>query len=46
MLILKIFIQAEKLKLETQLKMLDQELEAVKEGENKSIQQWKPEFTA
>ena len=39
-------IQAEKLKLETQLKMLDQELEALKEGEHKSIQQWKPEFTA
>ena len=39
-------IQAEKLKIETQLKLLDQELESVKEGENKAVQQWKPEYTA
>ena len=39
-------IQAEKAKLETQLKLLDQELEAVKQGEDKAVQQWKPEYTA
>ncbi len=37
-------IQAEKLKLETQLKLLDQELQACKEGEDKSIEQWKPNY--
>lgn len=39
-------IQAEKAKLETQLKLLDQELEACKEGENAAVKQWKPEYTA
>lgn len=37
-------IQAEKMKIETQIKMLEQEFESVKQGEEKSIQQWKPEF--
>ena len=37
-------IQAEKTKLETQLKLLEQEYEACKEGENKEIQHWKPEY--
>ncbi len=37
-------IQAEKLKLETQLKLLDQELEACKQGEDKSVEQWKPNY--
>lgn len=37
-------IQAEKMKLETQLKLLDQELQACKEGEDKSIEQWKPNY--
>lgn len=39
-------IQAEKAKLETQLKLLDQEYEACKQGEDKAIQYWKPEYTA
>jgi len=39
-------IQAEKAKIETQLKMLDQELEAVKQGEQEGIKQMKPEYTA
>ena len=39
-------IQAEKAKLETQLKLLDQELEACKQGEDAAIKQWKPEYTA
>ncbi len=39
-------IQAEKAKIETQLKMLDQELESCKEGEKAGIQQFKPEYTA
>lgn len=37
-------IQAEKMKLETQLKLLDQELEACKQGEDKSVEQWKPNY--
>ena len=37
-------IQKEKAKLETQLKLLDQELQACKEGEDKSIEQWKPNY--
>lgn len=37
-------IQAEKMKIETQLKLLDQELQACKEGEDKSIEQWKPNY--
>lgn len=37
-------IQAEKMKLETQLKLLDQELQACKEGEDKSIEAWKPNY--
>jgi len=37
-------IQAEKAKLETQLKMLDQELEATKQGEDKAVEQWKPNY--
>ena len=39
-------IQAEKAKLETQLKLLEQELQACKDGENKAVQMWKPEYTA
>ncbi len=39
-------IQAEKMKIETQLKMLDQELESVKQGEDAAVKQWKPEYTA
>lgn len=39
-------IQAEKAKLETQLKLLDQELEACKQGEEAAVKQWKPEYTA
>lgn len=39
-------IQAEKAKLETQLKLLDQELEACKQGEDAAVKQWKPEYTA
>lgn len=39
-------IQAEKAKLETQLKLLNQELEACKQGEDAAIKQWKPEYTA
>ena len=39
-------IQAEKAKIETQLKMLDQELESVKQGEDNAVKQWKPEYTA
>lgn len=39
-------IQAEKAKLETQLKLLDQEYEACKQAEDKAIQHWKPEYTA
>ena len=39
-------IQAEKAKLETQLKLLDQELEACKQGEDKGAEQFKPNYTA
>ena len=39
-------IQAEKAKLESQLKLLDQELEACKQGEDAAVKQWKPEYTA
>jgi len=39
-------IQAEKAKIETQVKMLDQELESIKQGEDKAIQNWKPQYTA
>lgn len=39
-------IQAEKAKLETQIKMLDQEYESVKQAEDKGVQQMKPEYTA
>lgn len=39
-------IQNEKAKIETQIKLLDQEYNACKEGENKAIEQWKPEYTA
>lgn len=39
-------IQAEKAKLETQLKLLDQELEACKQGEDAAVKQRKPEYTA
>ncbi len=39
-------IQAEKAKLETQLKLLDQELDACKQGEDAAVKQWKPEYTA
>lgn len=37
-------ITAEKTKIETQLRMLEQELAAVKEGENKGIEHAKPNF--
>ena len=37
-------IQAEKTKLETQLKLLEQEYTACKEGENKEAEHWKPEY--
>ncbi len=37
-------IQAEKAKIETQLKLLDQELESCKEGEKSAIEQWKPNY--
>lgn len=39
-------IQAEKAKIETQLKLLDQELEACKQGEDKAVEQWKPNYVA
>ena len=39
-------IQAEKQKIETQLKMLEQEYESVKQGEDAAVKQWKPEYTA
>ena len=39
-------IQAEKAKLETQLKMLDQELESCKQAEDKGVEQMKPNYTA
>ena len=37
-------IQAEKAKLETQLKLLEQEYEACKQGEENEIKMWKPEY--
>lgn len=37
-------IQAEKLKIETQLKQLDQEYDSCKQAEDKEIQRWKPEY--
>lgn len=39
-------IQAEKLKLETQLKLIDQEYDACKQGEDNAVKNWKPEYTA
>ena len=39
-------IQKEKAQLETQLKMLDQEYESCKQGEDAAIKQWKPEYVA
>lgn len=39
-------MQKEKAKLETQLKMLEAELEGVKKGEQDAVQQWKPEYVA
>jgi len=39
-------IQAEKAKIETQLKMLDEELQSVKQGEDAAVKQCKPEYTA
>lgn len=39
-------IQQEKAKLESQLKMLDQELQSISEAEDKAVQAWKPQFTA
>lgn len=39
-------IQQEKAKLETQLKMLEQEYEACKQGEDAGIKAMKPEYTA
>lgn len=37
-------IQAEKTKIETQLKLLDQEYDSCKQGEDKEVQRWKPEY--
>ncbi len=37
-------IQAEKQKLETQLKLLDQEYEACKQAESEEVKRWKPEY--
>jgi len=37
-------IQAEKLKIETQLKALDQEYDSCKQAESKEIERWKPEY--
>lgn len=39
-------MQKEKAKLETQLKMLEAELEGVKQGEQDAVKQWKPEYVA
>lgn len=39
-------IQKEKAKLETQLKLLDQEYEACKQGEEKAAEMFKPNFVA
>jgi len=39
-------MQKEKARLETQLKMLEAELEGVKQGEQDAIKQWKPEYVA
>ena len=39
-------IQQEKAKIESQLKMLDQELQSVSEAENKAIENWKPNYIA
>lgn len=38
-------IQAEKQKIETQLKLLDQEYESCKQAEEKSVEMWKPNYT-
>ena len=37
-------IEQEKAKLESQLKMVEQELQGVTEGENKSFETWKPNY--
>lgn len=37
-------ITAEKEKIETQIKMLDQEYQSVKDAESKAIEQWKPQY--
>ncbi len=39
-------IQAEKAKIETQIKLLEQEYEACKQGEDRSVQMFKPEYTS
>ena len=39
-------IQQEKAKIESQLKMLDKELQSVSEEENKAIENWKPNYVA
>ena len=39
-------IQQEKAKIESHLKMLDQELQSVSEAENKAIENWKPNYVA
>lgn len=39
-------LQKEKAKLETRLKLLEAEYDAVKQGEDKSAQFWKPEYVA
>lgn len=39
-------IQQEKAKIESQLKMLDQELQSVTEAEGKAIENWKPNYVA
>lgn len=37
-------IQAEKLKIETQIKLLDQEYDSCKQAESKEVERWKPEY--
>lgn len=39
-------LQQEKTKIETQLKMLQAELEGVRQGEQDAVKQWKPEYVA
>lgn len=39
-------IQAEKTKIETQLKLLEQEYDSCKQAEDSAVRTWKPEYTA